>query len=138
MSALLIAEVIIIPFSGWLAKLLSSRFLFLLSISGFVLSSLGCALSTNYFMIIVFRGLQDFFGGAMLPISTYSIYILFDKKKIPFILSIAANFRVSSIALDPILGGFLTEYLDWCWMFLYNIPIGIIIFILGFFYRFGR
>lgn len=134
MSASLIAEVIIIPFSGWLARLLSTRLLFLISISGFVLSSLGCALSTNYLMMVAFRGLQGLFGGAMLPMMTSSIYTLFNKKKIPFILSIAATFGVSSIALGPILGGFLTEYLDWRWMFLYNIPIGIIIFILGYFF----
>ena len=135
MSASLIAEVIIIPFSGWLAKLLSTRVLFLISISGFVSASLGCALSTNYFSMVLFRGFQGFFGGAMLPIMTASIYTLFDKKKIPFILSIAATFGVSSIALGPILGGFLTQYLDWRWMFLYNIPIGILLFILAFFFH---
>ncbi len=133
MSASLIAEVIIIPFSGWLAKLLSTRVLFLISISGFVSACIGCALSTNYFSMVLFRGFQGFFGGAMLPIMTASIYTLFDKK-IPFILSIAATFGVSSIALGPILGGFLTQYLDWRWMFLYNIPIGIILFILAFFF----
>ena len=134
MSASLIAEVIIIPFSGWLAKLLSTRILFLISISGFIFACLGCALSTNYFLMVLFRGLQGFFGGAMLPIMTSSIYTLFDKKKIPFILSIAATFGVSSIALGPILGGFLTQFLDWRWMFLYNIPIGVTLFILAYFF----
>ncbi len=134
MSASLIAEVIIIPFSGWLAKLLSTRILFLISISGFIFACLGCALSTNYFFMVLFRGLQGFFGGAMLPIMTSSIYTLFDKKKIPFILSIAATFGVSSIALGPILGGFLTQFLDWRWMFLYNIPIGVTLFILAYFF----
>ncbi len=134
MSASLIAEVIIIPFSGWLARLLSTRILFLISIGGFVLSCLGCALSTNYIFMVLFRGFQGFFGGAMLPIMTSSIYTLFDKKKIPFILSIAATFGVSSIAIGPILGGFLTQYLDYRWMFLYNIPIGIILFFLAYFF----
>ena len=134
MSASLIAEVIIIPFSGWLAKLLSTRILFLISISGFMISCLGCALSSNYFSMVLFRGFQGFFGGAMLPIMTSSIYTLFNKKKIPFILSIAATFGVSSIAFGPILGGFLTEYLNWRWMFLYNIPICVILFSLGFFF----
>ena len=134
MSASLIAEVIIIPFSGWLARLLSTRLLFLLCITGFVIASLGCALSTNYFFMVIFRGLQGFFGGATLPIMTSSIYTLFDKKRIPFILSIAATFGVSSIALGPILGGFLTQFLDWRWMFLYNIPVGIIIFLLAYFF----
>ena len=132
MSASLIAEVIIIPFSGWLAKLLSTRVLFLISIGGFTFSCLGCALSTNFFFMVLFRGFQGFFGGAMLPIMTSSIYTLFSKKKTPFILSIAATFGISSIALGPMLGGFLTQYLNWRWMFLYNIPIGILLFTLGY------
>ena len=60
MSASLIAEVIIIPFSGWLAKLLSTRVLFLISISGFVSASLGCALSTNYFSMVYLEVFKDF------------------------------------------------------------------------------
>tara|TARA_A100001015_G_C14818502_1_gene643722 strand:- start:18 stop:965 length:948 start_codon:yes stop_codon:yes gene_type:complete len=80
----------------------------------------------------LFRGLQGFFGGAMIPIMMANIYIIFKPKEVPIILSIAATIGVSSIALGPILGGVLTEYLNWRWMFLYNIPIGIIILILGY------
>ena len=69
----------------------------------------------------------------MLPIMTSSIYTLFNGKKIPFILSIAATFGVSSIAIGPLLGGLLTQYFDYRWMFLYNIPAGIVLFILGYF-----
>ncbi|MBF96502.1 MAG: Multidrug export protein EmrB [Alphaproteobacteria bacterium MarineAlpha9_Bin4] len=134
MSASLIAEVIIIPFTGWLARLISTRVLFLISLGGFLLASLGCAFSNNFFFMVLFRGLQGFFGGAMLPLMTASIYTLFKKNEIPMILSIAATFGVSSIALGPVLGGFLTEYLNWRWMFLYNIPIGVVVLILAYFF----
>ena len=132
MSASLIAEVIIIPFSGWLAKLLSTRVLFLISLSGFVLASIGCGISESFFSMIVFRGLQGLFGGAMLPIMISNIYILFKPKEIPIIISLAATIGVSSIALGPILGGMLTELFNWRWMFLYNIPLGICVLILGY------
>ena len=134
MSASLIAEVIIIPFSGWLIRLLSTRTFFLISLSGFIFSSIGCSVSDSFLLMTLFRGLQGIFGGAMIPIMMANIYILFKPKEIPLILSIAATIGVSSIALGPILGGILTEYLNWRWMFLYNIPVGIIIFILGYFY----
>ena len=134
MSASLIAEVIIIPFSGWLIRLLSTRTFFLISLSGFIFSSIGCTVSDSFLLMTLFRGLQGIFGGAMIPIMMANIYILFKPKEIPLILSIAATIGVSSIALGPILGGILTEYLNWRWMFLYNIPVGIIIFILGYFY----
>ena len=134
MSASLIAEVIIIPFSGWLIRLLSTRTFFLISLSGFIFSSIGCSVSDSFLLMTLFRGLQGIFGGAMIPIMMANIYILFKPKEIPLIMSIAATIGVSSIALGPILGGILTEYLNWRWMFLYNIPVGIIIFILGYFY----
>ncbi len=132
MSASLITEVIIIPFSGWLIRLLSTRVFFLISLTGFICSSIGCALSDSFLLMSLFRGLQGFFGGAMIPIMMANIYIIFKPKEVPIILSIAATIGVSSIALGPILGGVLTEYLNWRWMFLYNIPIGIIILILGY------
>ena len=93
---------------------------------------LGCALSDSFLLMTLFRGFQGFFGGAMIPIMMANIYIIFKPKEVPIIISIAATIGVSSIALGPILGGVLTEYLNWRWMFLYNIPIGIIIFILGY------
>ena len=132
MSASLITEVIIIPFSGWLIRLLSTRVFFLISLSGFIFSSLGCALSDSFLLMSLFRGFQGFFGGAMIPIMMANIYIIFKPREVPIIISIAATIGVSSIALGPILGGVLTEYLNWRWMFLYNIPIGIIIFIFGY------
>ncbi len=134
MSASLIAEVIIIPFSGLLMRLLSTRVFFLISLSGFIISSIGCAISYSFLPLILFRGLQGFFGGAMIPIMMANTYILFKPKEIPLILSIAATIGVSSIAFGPILGGVLTEFLNWRWMFLYNIPVGIIIFILGYYF----
>ena len=70
----------------------------------------------------------------MIPIMMANTYILFKKKEIPIIISIAATVGVSSIAFGPILGGLLTEHLNWRWMFFYNIPVGIIIFILGYFF----
>ncbi len=134
MSASLITEVIIIPFSGWLIRLLSTRVFFLISLSGFIFSSIACGMSDNFLVMTLFRGFQGFFGGAMIPIMMANIYILFKPKEIPIMLAIAATIGVSSIALGPILGGILTEYLNWRWMFLYNIPLGIIVIILGYFF----
>ena len=58
MSASLIAEVIIIPFTGWLARLISTRLLFLISLGGFLLASF--CLSNNFYLMVFFRGLQGF------------------------------------------------------------------------------
>ena len=73
MSASLITEVIIIPFSGWLIRLLSTRIFFIISLSGFICSSIGCAFSDNFFILAFFRGLQGLFGGAMIPMMMANI-----------------------------------------------------------------
>jgi len=66
-TAYLIAEVVIIPLSGWLSRALSTRVLFSISCAGFTAMSLLCALAWDLNSMIIFRGLQGLFGGAMIP-----------------------------------------------------------------------
>ncbi len=132
MSAYLMAEVVIIPFAGWLSRVISIRVLFLAGLSGFLLASLGCALTNNFYLMVAFRAMQGFTGGSLMPLLFSCIYLLFDKKQIPIILSITATIGVSSIALGPAVGGWMTDMLNWKWMFLYNIPVGIIILVLAY------
>ena len=132
MSAYLMAEVVIIPFSGWLARLISIRLLFLCGLSGFIIASLGCAATNNFYLVVAFRAMQGITGGTLMPIMFSCIYLLFDKKQIPLILAITATIGVSSIAFGPPLGGWMTDMLGWRWMFLYNVPVGLFILILGY------
>ncbi len=134
MSASLIAEVVIIPFSGWLARLVSPRKLYLFCLSGFLLSSIGCASTSNFYVMVVFRALQGLTGGGLMPLMMSSLYLLFNARQIPIALSVMATLGVSSIALGPLLGGWMTETLSWHWMFLYNIPIGIILLVLAYYF----
>ena len=134
MSAYLMAEVVIIPFSGWLSRLISIRLLFLFGLSGFLLASIGCAFTNNFYLMVAFRAMQGFTGGALMPLMFSCIYLLFDKKQIPIILAITATIGVSSIAFGPAIGGWMTEMLSWRWMFLYNIPVAIVLLILGYFF----
>jgi DHA2 family multidrug resistance protein len=133
MSAYLMAEVVIIPFAGWLSRLLSIRLLFLIALSGFLIACIGAAATSNFYVVVSFRIMQGFFGGALMPLMFSCIYILFTPKQLPFALSLTATVGVSSIAFGPAIGGFLTEMISWQWMFLYNLPIGIIILILAYF-----
>ncbi len=134
MSASLIAEVVIIPFSGWLARLVSPRKLYLFCLSGFLLASLGCASTNNFYAMVVFRALQGLTGGGLMPLMMSSLYLLFNARQIPIALSVMATLGVSSIALGPLLGGWLTETLSWHWMFLYNLPVGIILLVLAYYF----
>ena len=66
-TSYLIAEVVMIPMSGWLSRLLSTRYIFVISAGGFTFMSLLCATATNIETMIVYRALQGFIGGAMIP-----------------------------------------------------------------------
>ena len=134
MSAYLIAEVVIIPFAGWISRLISIKLLFLIALSGFLIACIGCGTTSNFYVLVAFRIMQGFFGGALMPLMFSCIYILFTPKQLPFALALTATIGWSSIAFGPAIGGFMTEILNWRWMFLYNLPIGIIILILAFFF----
>ena len=134
MSAYLIAEVVIIPFAGWLSRLLSIRVLFFIALSGFLIACLGCGLTNNFYLLVAFRIMQGFFGGALMPLMFSCIYILFTPKQLPFALALTATIGWSSIAFGPVIGGFMTEMISWRWMFLFNLPIGVIILIFAYFF----
>ena len=90
MSAYLMAEVVIIPFAGWLSRVISIRVLFLAGLSGFLLASLGCALTNNFYLMVAFRAMQGFTGGSLMTLLFSCIYLLFYKKQIAIILSVKA------------------------------------------------
>ena len=134
MSAYLMAEVVIIPFAGWLSRLLSIRLLFMIALTGFLIACIGAASTNNFYILVAFRVMQGFFGGALMPLMFSCIYLLFTPKQLPFALALTATVGVSSIAFGPAIGGFMTEMISWRWMFLYNLPIGIIILVFAYFF----
>lgn len=125
-TSYLIAEVIMIPLSGWLSRAFSTRILFTASCLGFTLMSLMCALAWDLPSMIVFRALQGFIGGAMIPTVFAAIFIMFPPK-----LRVNMNILVGLVVTlaptaGPVLGGYLTDVFSWHAMFLINIIPGII------------
>lgn len=126
-SAYLIAEVIVIPLAAWLTAALSTRNLFLIAISGFTAMSLACASAWDLPSMIVFRLIQGATGGLMIPIVMSSVYIIFPPSKQRFALAVAAFIVMFSAISGPVIGGWITELLSWHWLFLINIPLGVLI-----------
>jgi DHA2 family multidrug resistance protein len=126
-TSYLIAEVIIIPLSGWLGRVLSTRYLYILSVGGFTLASLACAFAWNLPSMIVFRCLQGFLGGAMIPITFTVIFILFPPR-LQATMGIVLGLIVTiAPTIGPVLGGYLTEVYNWQILFLINILPGILV-----------
>ncbi len=123
-TAYLIAEVVIIPLSGWLSRALSTRVLFAISCAGFTLMSLLCALAWDLNSMIVFRGLQGLFGGAMIPTVFAVIYTLFPPKLQPTMVIVVGLVVTVAPTAGPVLGGYLTNAVSWKALFLVNLLPG--------------
>ncbi|HTO82969.1 MAG TPA: DHA2 family efflux MFS transporter permease subunit [Methylomirabilota bacterium] len=124
-TAYLIAEVIMIPLSGYLSRLLSTRIIFVISAVGFTLMSIGCALATNLDAMIVFRVLQGFIGGAMIPTVFATSFMLFPPERRAGVTVLIGLVATMAPTLGPTLGGYLTQSFSWHWMFLINVLPGI-------------
>jgi DHA2 family multidrug resistance protein len=124
-TSYLIAEVIAIPLTGILGRAISMRRLFVFAALGFTAMSVACAFAWNIQSLIVFRTLQGFLGGGMIPTTMAALFLLFpDDKRGPAIVMVG---MVSTLApsIGPSLGGYITETLGWHWLFLMNLVPGL-------------
>ena len=126
-TSYLIAEVVMIPLSGFLARLLSTRVLFVLSAAGFTLASLACAFVDTLGAMIAARALQGFLGGAMIPTVFSSAYLIFPRDRQVTMSAIIGLVATLAPTLGPTLGGWLTTTFSWHWLFLVNLVPGIFV-----------
>lgn len=124
-TSYLIAEVIMIPLSGFLSRLLSTRVLFTLSASGFTLASLACAFAWNLESMIVFRAIQGFLGGAMIPTVFASSFVVFGRNRSSGVSVLIGLVATMAPTIGPTLGGWLAESFSWHWLFLVNVGPGV-------------
>ncbi|MBW9114013.1 DHA2 family efflux MFS transporter permease subunit [Rhizobium cauense] len=122
----LIAEVVAIPLTGLLTRVLTMRWLFVASIGLFVVASAGCAASNNFGELIAWRILQGFSGGTLIPSVFSAVFILFPNERQAIATTIAGVLAVLAPTVGPIIGGWLTSTYSWHWLFLINIAPGII------------
>ncbi|MBL3284510.1 MFS transporter [Rickettsiales endosymbiont of Paramecium tredecaurelia] len=133
-TAYLIAEVIVIPITGFLAKTLSTRLSYFFAAAGFTVMSFCCALASNIEMMICFRFFQGLFGGAMIPTVFGTVYTVFPPEK-RSLVSICIGLVVTiAPTLGPTIGGYVTDVFSWHFMFLLNIAPGILVCVVVFLY----
>ncbi|EJF86544.1 drug:H+ antiporter-2 (14 Spanner) (DHA2) family drug resistance MFS transporter [Bartonella vinsonii subsp. arupensis OK-94-513] len=130
-TSYLIAEVIMLPLSGFLGRLLSTRVFFSISAIGFTITSILCATATSIEEMIVYRALQGFIGGGIIPSVFVASYVLFPPSKRPIVTPIVGLVATLAPTIGPTVGGYLCHLSSWHWLFLINVPCGIIISILA-------
>ena len=114
---------------GKLGDLFGRKLFFGIGLVVFTLASLGCALAPNLPVLLISRGIQALGGAAMLPATLSILNVEFDKSQRGLALGIWGAVAGAANALGPIIGGSLVDAMSWRWVFVINIPIGIIVLI---------
>jgi len=124
-TSYLIAEVVMVPLSGTLSRLLSTRVLFVTAALGFTAASALCATATSLGQMIVYRAMQGFSGGALMPLVFPVVYTKFRMPQLATIMVLISLILNLSSTLGPTIGGYLTDTFSWHWLFLVNLAPGI-------------
>lgn len=122
---------IFMPISGFLADKFGTKNIFLFSILVFSLGSVFCSLSQNLTELVISRVVQGIGGSLMVPVGKLALIRTFDKNELIKAMNYAVIPALIGPVLGPLVGGYLVDYLSWHWIFLINVPIGLIGMILG-------
>jgi DHA2 family multidrug resistance protein len=125
-TAYLIAEITAIPLTGWLTRVLTLRWLFVIAISLFTLASIGCAFSGSLVTLVGFRVVQGFAGGTLIPAVFSAVFLLFPVRSHLMATTMAGIIAVLAPTVGPVVGGWITETYSWHWLFLINVVPGIV------------
>jgi MFS transporter, DHA2 family, multidrug resistance protein len=126
LTSYLVANAIIIPMSGWFARIFGRKRYLIFSIILFTVSSLLCGTATSLMGLIFFRIMQGIGGGGLQPMSQSILMETFPPEERGMALGIYGIGVVVGPILGPLLGGFLTDNYSWRWIFYINLPIGIL------------
>jgi DHA2 family multidrug resistance protein len=125
-TSYLVAEIIVIPMSGWLARVFSMRTYLLTNIIIFLVMSVACAFATDLGQMIVVRAIQGFAGGVLIPLAFSIIMTKLPPSKHPIGLSIYSVSAIFAPAIGPVIGGYLNEEYGWQSIFFVNLVPGAI------------
>jgi DHA2 family multidrug resistance protein len=126
-TAYLIAEIIMIPLSGWLTRVFSTRWLFAASALGFTITSMLCGLAWNIDSMILFRALQGLLGASMVPTVFTSSFHYFEGQRRVYAAAVVGTIASIAPTLGPVIGGWITDALNWHWLFYVNLVPGLLV-----------
>jgi len=114
------------PVSGFLADKFGTKKVFIISLILFSLGSLLCSLSPNLTVLVVSRVIQGIGGSLMTPVGKLALIKTFDKSELLKAMNFAIIPALIGPVLGPLIGGYMVDYLSWHWIFLINLPIGVL------------
>jgi DHA2 family multidrug resistance protein len=126
LTAYLVANAIVLPLSGWFSTLFGRKRFYMVCVAIFTLSSLLCGVAPSLGWLIAFRIMQGLGGGALQPISQAILVESFPREKQGVATAFYGMGVVVAPVIGPTLGGWITDNYSWRWIFLINIPIGVL------------
>ncbi len=131
LTSYLVTNAIVLPMSGWLASTIGRKRYFLGCILGFSITSLLCGLAPNLATLIIARGLQGITGGGLQPNAQAILADAFPPQKRGLAFAAYGIAVVFAPAIGPTLGGWITDNFTWRWVFLLNVPVGLLLSLLA-------
>src|ERR1700689_3577919 len=126
LTSYLVSSAIVLPMSGWLSNVIGRKRFYMACVAIFTTSSFLCALATSLPMLIFFRILQGAGGGGLQPSEQAILADTFSAKQRGMAFAMYGMAVVVAPAIGPTLGGWITDNYSWHWIFLINVPIGIV------------
>jgi EmrB/QacA subfamily drug resistance transporter len=125
-TSYLLSLAVFIPASGWTADRFGARMVFSLAVAVFMIGSIGCALSSSVTHFVIARIVQGIGGAMMTPVGRLVLLRSIDKSALVNAMAWVTVPALIGPVIGPPLGGFITTYFSWHWIFLINIPIGLL------------
>ena len=130
LTSYLVANAIVLPLTGWFSMLFGRKRFYMTCVVIFTLSSFACGLAPNLGSLVLFRILQGAGGGALQPVSQAILVESFPHRKRGMAMAVFGMGVVLAPVIGPTLGGWITDNYTWRWIFLINIPVGVLSLIL--------
>jgi MFS transporter, DHA2 family, multidrug resistance protein len=126
LTSYIVASAIALPISGWLADKVGRKRLLLISVVGFTVASVLCASAASLTEMVVFRALQGVSGAFIVPLAQATLFDINPREKHGQAMALFGGGVMIGPILGPVLGGWLTDNYNWRWVFLVNLPVGVI------------
>lgn len=130
LTSYIIAMAVAMPTTGWLADRIGSRNLFIISVAGFVATSMLCGMAQNLTQMVIFRALQGISAAFINPLSQAAMIDTNKPSRQSQMMALWGMGIMIGPIIGPILGGWLTENWNWRWVFYVNLPLGILSFVI--------
>ena len=126
LTSYIVCAAIMMPLTGWLAGQFGIKYIFLGSIIGFTIASAFCGAATSLSELVLFRALQGIAGAGLIPLSQAVLLQINPPERHGHAMAVFGTGTIVGPIMGPALGGWLTEYHSWRWVFYINLPIGLL------------